>query len=48
MLNGDSFEYFEMRGVSHFFEPWQELLNMMDKILSAQGDIQCPIKYSSA
>ena len=31
MMEGGSFEYMEMDGKSHFFRPWQELLDVMDQ-----------------
>ncbi len=29
----DTFEYFEMKGKSHFFNPWKELLDVVDEII---------------
>ena len=37
MNDADSFEYKEMDGVSHFFSPWQEILDTMDTKFGAGG-----------
>lgn len=35
-LEGDNFVYHEMGGVSHFFEPWQEILDVFDEKFAAE------------
>ena len=30
-LKGDNFEYMELPSASHFFEPWPEILEVMDR-----------------
>ena len=30
-LKGDNFQYYEMDGMSHFFQPWAELLQLFDE-----------------
>jgi len=30
-MKGGNFEYHEMKGKSHFFRPWQEILEVMDR-----------------
>ena len=32
-MKGDNFQYTEMSGVSHFFEPWKEILDVVDDML---------------
>lgn len=32
-MNSDNFHYTELKGVSHFFEPWQDLLDVVDDML---------------
>lgn len=32
-LKGDTFEYREMKGKSHFFNPWHELLDVVDAMI---------------
>ena len=32
-MQGSNFEYHEMEGMSHFFEPWDEILTVVDKML---------------
>ena len=32
-LQCESFEYFEMKGKSHFFYPWDELLDVVDEMI---------------
>ena len=32
-MKGDNFEYTEMSGVSHFFEPWDEILNVVNDMI---------------
>jgi len=32
-LKGDNFKYYEMTGVSHFFQPWNEILEVVDNMI---------------
>jgi len=32
-LKGENFEYFEMQGKSHFFYPWNEILDVVDDMI---------------
>jgi pimeloyl-ACP methyl ester carboxylesterase len=32
-MKNDNFQYTELSGVSHFFEPWDEILNVVDGML---------------
>jgi len=32
-LKGDNFEYYEMMGASHFFNPWNEILEVVDDMI---------------
>lgn len=32
-LKGDNFDYYEMMGASHFFQPWNEILEVVDDMI---------------
>jgi len=32
-MKGSNFDYYEMKGKSHFFQPWSEILNVVDQML---------------
>ncbi len=34
-MKGDSFQYREMSGMSHFFQPWQDILEVLDNMLES-------------
>lgn len=36
-MKHDNFQYMELNGVSHFFEPWQGLLDSVDKMLQDEN-----------
>lgn len=40
-MNGNNFDYIEMDGMSHFFSPWHEILDIMDTKFGDEKDDYC-------